>query len=94
MPRERKGKVVRDKLKDKTINDISILFETKEEKQERKERGIMKELLRMEQLIIKEIRKFFEQGEKDYYEPKRVSNFGIIITMNMRAMVIKIETYH
>ena len=48
MPRERKGKVVRDKLKDKTINDISILFETKEEKQERKERGIMKELLRME----------------------------------------------
>ena len=48
MPRERKWKAVRDKLKDKTINDISILFETKEEKQERKERGIMKELLRME----------------------------------------------
>ena len=40
---ENKPKTVADKLKDKIINDIWILFETKEEKEERKKRNIMKE---------------------------------------------------
>ena len=42
--------------------------------------------------IIRDIRTLFEQ-EEDYYEPKRVI-FGIIIILNMKAMVIKIGTYH
>ena len=32
----KKPKIIRDKLKDKTINDIWILFETAEEKEDRK----------------------------------------------------------
>ena len=32
----RKSKIIRDKLKDKIINDISTLFETEEEKKDRK----------------------------------------------------------
>ena len=37
--------------------------------------------------------KLFEQ-EKDYYESKRVTIFGILIIESMKVMVIKIETYH
>ena len=33
---EKKPKIIRDELKDETINDISALFETEEEKEERK----------------------------------------------------------
>ena len=36
MVREKKPKIIRDKLKDKVIRDIGTLFETKEEKKERK----------------------------------------------------------
>ena len=35
----------------------------------------------------------FEQGEEDYYKPERVNNFGTILILNMKVMVIKIETY-
>ena len=41
--REKKPKIIRDKLKDKVIRDIYALFETKEVKKERKRRSIMKE---------------------------------------------------
>ena len=44
--------IIRDKLKDKLINDIWALFETEEKKEERKKRNIMKELLKIEQLEI------------------------------------------
>ena len=43
MVREKKPKIIRDKLKDKIIRDIWTLFETGEEKEVRKKRGIMKE---------------------------------------------------
>ena len=43
MVREKKPKIIRDKLKGKVIRDIGALFETKEEKKERKKRSIMKE---------------------------------------------------
>ena len=43
MVREKKPKIIRDKLKDKVIRDICALFETKEVKRERKKRSIMKE---------------------------------------------------
>ena len=39
----KKPKGIRDKLKDKIINDIWALFETEEEKEDRKIRSIMKE---------------------------------------------------
>ena len=38
--------------------------------------------------IIRDIRAPFEQ-EGDYYEPKRVNNFGIIVISSMKVMVIK-----
>ena len=44
--------------------------------------------------IIRDVRTLFEHEEEDYYKPKRVSNSGIIIILNMKVMVIKIETYH
>ena len=42
MTREKKPKVIRDKLKDKITRDIWTLFETKKEKEERKKRSIMR----------------------------------------------------
>ena len=45
--------------------------------------------------IIRDIRISLEQEKKEYcYDPKRVSNFGIIIISSMKVMVIKVETYH
>ena len=38
----KRPKIIRDKLKDKTLNDIWALFETKE-KEDRKKRSKMKE---------------------------------------------------
>ena len=43
MARERKPKIIRDKLKDKIIRDIWTLFEKEEEKKERKKGSIRKE---------------------------------------------------
>ena len=39
----RKPQIIRDKLKDKTINDIWTLFETEKEKEDREKRSKMKE---------------------------------------------------
>ena len=45
--------------------------------------------------IIRDIRTDFEQQQQEvYYEPIRVSNFWIIITLNIRVMVVKPETYY
>ena len=45
--------------------------------------------------IIRDIRTDFEQQQEEvYYEPIRVSNFWIIITLNIRVMVVKPETYY
>ena len=45
--------------------------------------------------IIRDIKAIFEKQEKDYYKPKRVSNFwNKIIILNMKVMVIKRENYH
>ena len=45
--------------------------------------------------IIRDIKTIFEKQEKDYYKPKRVSNFwNKIIILNMKVMVIKTENYH
>ena len=43
MAREKKPKIIRDKLKDKIIRDVWTLFETEDKKEEIKKRGIMKE---------------------------------------------------
>ena len=42
MTREKKPKVIRDKLKDKITRDVWTLFETEKEKEERKKRSIMR----------------------------------------------------
>ena len=64
-----KDKIIRDKLKDKIATDIWTLFETEEEKKERKELEKKKE--NNEKLIrdgiIRDIRTLLEQ-EEDYYE--------------------------
>ena len=62
----KKSKIIRDKLKDKILNGIWTLFETKEEKEDER---IIKDRK------IRDIRTLFEQQEEDYYEPKRVSKF-------------------
>ena len=38
MVKEKKQKIVRDKLKDEVIRDIWVIFETDEEKEERKKK--------------------------------------------------------
>ena len=68
-----KPKIIGDKLKDKIINDIWTLFETEEEKEDRKEKNENERIIKNR--IFRDIRTFFEQQEEDYYKPKRVSNF-------------------
>ena len=50
-----------------------MLFETEEEKEERKKPEHNERLIKDK--IIRDIRTLFEQEEKDYYKPKRVSSF-------------------
>ena len=46
-------------------------------------------------IIIGEIRTLLkQQEEKHYYKPKRVRNLQSNSYINMKAIVIKIETYH
>ena len=42
--------------------------------------------------IVRDIRSLCEQ-EEEYYKPKKVSNFWIII-LNMKETVIKTATFH
>ena len=71
-----RSKIIRNKLKDKIIRDTWTLYETEEEKKERKDLEKKKE--HNERLnkdgIIRDIMAHFEQ-EEDYYELKRVYNF-------------------
>ena len=69
----KKSKIIRSKLKDKIISDIWMLFETEEEKEDRKknqDERIIKDR------VIRCIRKLFQQQQEEhYYKPERVSNF-------------------
>ena len=71
-----RSKIIRNKSKDKIIRDTWTLYETEEEKKERKDLEKKKE--HNERLnkdgIIRDIMAHFEQ-EEDYYELKRVYNF-------------------
>ena len=70
----KKPKIIGDKLKDKTINDIWTLFEIEEEKEDRKKKKENERIIK--DRIIIDIRTFFkQQEEEDCYKPKRVSNF-------------------
>ena len=60
------------KNKDRIIRDIRILFETKEEKEDRKKQELNEGLIKDK--IIRDMRTLFEQ-EHDYYKSKRVSSF-------------------
>ena len=72
---------------------MKTLFETKNEKGERKKKKQNEKIIKDK--IIRNIRILFQQKkEEDYYEPKRVNNFGIIITSNVKIVMIKLETYH
>ena len=59
------------------MRDIWTLFETREEKKERKKLEEKEESDNrlIEDKIIRDIRKLFEQKEEDCYKPKRVNNF-------------------
>ena len=70
MVREKKPKIIWYKLKDKIIRDIWTLFEKEEEKEERKRK---KHNEKKKKDIMWDIRKL--KHEKDYHEPKRISNF-------------------
>ena len=63
---------IRNKLKDKIINDIWRLFETKKEKEDKKkQKQNEKKIIRDK--IIRYIKTLLEQ-EEDYYKPERVRN--------------------
>ena len=59
------------------MRDVWTLFETREEKKERKKLEEKEEIDNrlIEDKIIQDIRKLFEQKEEDCYKPKRVNNF-------------------
>ena len=71
----------REKIKDRIIKDIWNLFDTKEEKGERKrlEKLERKKQEHNERLIsiriIRDIRTLFEQEDQDYLKPKRINSF-------------------
>ena len=69
----KKQKIIRNKLKDKIINDIWTLFETEEEKKDRKKKKHNERIIKDQ--AIRDIRTLFEQEEEYYYKPERVSNF-------------------
>ena len=70
--REKKPKIIRDKLTDQIVRDIWTLIETKEEKEKRKKKKCNERLIK--DMINRDIRTFFEQ-EEDYFKTNRVSNF-------------------
>ena len=59
------------------MRDVWTLFETREEKKERKKLEEKEEIDNrlIEDKIIRDIRKLFEQKEEDCYKLKRVNNF-------------------
>ena len=57
----KKPKIIRDKLKDKLINDIWILFDTAKEKQDRKKKQNEKTF---KDVIIRDMRILFEREKK------------------------------
>ena len=57
----KKPKIIRDKLKDKLINDIWILFDTAKEKQDRRKKQNEKAI---KDVIIRDMRILFEREKK------------------------------
>ena len=57
----KKPKIIRDKLKDKLIKDIWILFDTAKEKQDRKKKQNEKTI---KDVIIRDMRILFEREKK------------------------------
>ena len=71
----KKPKKIKDRLKDKIINDIWTLFEIEKKREDRKKKKKHNERI-IKDRIIKDIRVLFEQQQEEhYYEGKRVSNF-------------------
>ena len=66
----------KEKIKDRIFGDIWTLFETEEEKGERKELEKKKHNERsIKDRLIRDIRTLFEYKKEDYYQPERVNNF-------------------
>ena len=70
----KKPKIIREKLKDKIINNIWTLLFLKQKKKKKIKKKKQNERI-IKYRIIRDIRTLFEQEEEDYYKPKRVSNF-------------------
>ena len=91
-----KDQIIRHKLKDEIVRDTQTLLEEEEIQEERKERknqrkrkNIMKYYLKMEK---KDISGHFLSKKKIIMSLKAYITLGIIVTSNMKVMVIKIET--
>ena len=77
------------------IKDIWTLFETEEEKKKEKsqrKKEINNRLIKDK--LIKDIMMFLNNQKKIIISLKEKVIFGTIILLNMKVMVIKIETYH
>ena len=66
-------KEYKKKIRNKTIRNIQILFETEEEKEERKKQKHNERLIKDKK--IRDIRSPSEQQQEEYYKSKTVSNF-------------------
>ena len=66
-------KEYKKKIINKTIRNIQILFETEEEKEERKKQKHNERLIKDKK--IRDIRSPSEQQQEEYYKSKTVSNF-------------------
>ena len=74
--KEKKNEIIDRRIKDRIIRDIFKLFETEEEKKERKKLVRKNNDRLIKDSIVRDIRTLFEQEDDYYYfERKRVSNF-------------------
>ena len=74
--KEKKNEIIDRRIKDRIIRDIFTLFETEEEKQERKKLVRKNNDRLIKDGRVRDIRTLFEQEDDYYYfERKRVSNF-------------------
>ena len=74
--KEKKNEIINRRINDRIIRDILTLFETEEEKKERKKLVRKNNHRLIKDSIVRDIRTLFEQeDDADYFERKRVSNF-------------------
>ena len=81
----------KQKKKNKDRIEIFEYFLKQKKKKKRKKKPEHNERL-IKDKIIRDIRSLCEQ-EEEYYKPKKVSNFLIII-LNVKVTVIKTATFH